>query len=320
MRRVLRWCGRALLLVAVLIALVVLYVVLRFPRVSLAPSLTITPSAPLRARGAYLYQHLTACGACHSSRDWTTSTGIIVPQSDGAGGERFGVQEGVPGTIYAANITPGGIGSWTDGEIWRCLVSGVDQQGRALFPLMPYLHYRNLCNDDLLAIIVYLRSLPNVHTTIPRNHLLFPMNLLVRTIPGDAVPPSQHPSPADHVAYGRYLVTAAACSACHSPMHHGREIPEQVFSGGTVFPMGAFAVRSANLTPDDTGIGHWSRDSFIDRFLRGPEVQGVALGYCTPMPWWAYHGLTREDLGAIYDYLHALPPVVHVVTKVTPTP
>jgi hypothetical protein len=318
MRRLLRFGGGLLLILAAAGGLGALYLVLRFPQVALAPTLTIHGSPQLLTRGEYLFHHVTACGYCHSSRDWSTATGTILPHTEGMGGERFGVAEGVPGAIYASNITPAGLKDWSDGEIWRCLVSGVDRSGRALFPMMPYTHYRNLCTDDLQALIIFLRTLPAVENRVPEDHLLFPMNLLVRTLPGDAVPPSHAPAPDATREYGRYLVDAAACAACHSPMHHGRELRGQEFSGGTIFPMGTCQVRSANLTPDPSGLGAWTRAAFIERFQHGPEAQHLALGYATPMPWDAYQGMTASDLGAIYEYLHALPPVAHAVVKVTP--
>ena len=81
-------------------------------------------------------------------------------------------------------------------------------------------------------------------------------------------------------------------------------------------------VRSANLTPDDdTGLGKWTKDIFIQRFRAGvelakqPAIPGKAN---TPMPWSSYGGMTDADLGAIYDYLRTLPKVTNKVEHFTP--
>jgi len=322
MRRALIIIGWSLLTVVVLVVLVVCgamsYLWLHFPQVAPAPTLTLTATPQLRGRGAYLYDHVTACGYCHSRRDWSSPVGPITPGTNGEGGEAFTEADGIPGTLYAANITPSGIGTWSDGELWRSLVCGVDRDGTALFPMMPYSRYRQLSVDDLTALIVYVRSLPPIASQVPRRHLLFPMNLIVRTIPSDAAPPATAPAVSDTVATGRYLANAASCGDCHSPMRHGALVPGREFSGGTPFVTAHGTVLSANLTPDPSGIGTWTKASFLARFATGPEVSGAALGFDTPMPWTAYHGMTSTDLGAIYDYLRSLSAVANTVPTVLP--
>ncbi|HEY4220051.1 MAG TPA: cytochrome C, partial [Myxococcota bacterium] len=38
-------------------------------------------------------------------------------------------------------------------------------------------------------------------------------------------------------------------------------------------------------------------------------------GYNSIMPWWTYANMSEEDLGAIYDFLHAQAPVKNAVIK-----
>ena len=93
------------------------------------------------------------------------------------------------------------------------------------------------------------------------------------------------------------------------------------FSGGFKFPLpSGKVVQSANITPEsETGIGHWQKKYFIDRFrqFEGEEATKIPLqdGLNTVMPWTMYAGMTDEDLGAIYDYLRTVKPIRKVVDR-----
>ena len=101
----------------------------------------------------------------------------------------------------------------------------------------------------------------------------------------------------------------------------------QPFAGGFEFrfPNGSI-VRSANITPDKaTGIGAWDRDTFIRKFKQfgdstytPQKVNWEERDFQTTMPWTMYGGMTEQDLGAIYDYLHALKPVANKVQYWSP--
>src|SRR5690349_12687193 len=91
------------------------------------------------ARGKYLFA-LADCDGCHSQRDFSRFGGPVVESGRGRGNV-FPPDMGLPGTVVAPNITPDretGIGTWTDGEKMRAIREGVDKDGRALFPMMPY--------------------------------------------------------------------------------------------------------------------------------------------------------------------------------------
>jgi mono/diheme cytochrome c family protein len=312
--------GLAVLVVAVLLA----WLAIALPAVAPASTAKADATPAALARGDYLFNHGCACVACHSQRDHTRLAGPPWPGTIGAGGEVFGRADGMPGSIPAPNLTPAALATWTDGEIARAIATGVSRDGHALFPIMPYPHYARLAASDVDALVAYLRTLPPVANPVPPRQLDFPMNLIVNTIPKDpaADRPATPPALGDP-ARPAYVINAAACLHCHSPSHHGEPIPGQEFSGGVAFAMPGATVRSANLTPDpETGIGRWSRVDFILRFKNGPEAKSpprAASAYDTPMPWAAYAAMDSEDLGAIYDYLHALPAVHNPVTKVAPS-
>lgn len=62
------------------------------------------------------------------------------------------------GTVYAANITQDparGIGAWTNQEIGALVRTGIGRDGRYRL-IMP--HYAHLSDDDLGAVLAFLRS------------------------------------------------------------------------------------------------------------------------------------------------------------------
>ena len=314
----------ALLLVLLVVAGVGLgYLFIAYP-VSQPPSaIKIDPTPERLARGEYLAQHVSGCIDCHSERDTTRFALPVKPGTYGKGGDLFDEENNLPGKIYAKNITPAGIGSWTDGEVLRAMTAGISRDGTPLFPIMPYPHFGTMAEDDVHAIISYIRSLKAIENTIPARTLNFPMNLITRIIPGPASF-KPRPSPGDKVAYGGYLVNAAGCGDCHTPIDdRGQPLPGRDFSGGQVFrnPATHFRAVTANITPDaDTGIGSWTEQQFVDKF-KGFETSSDAVlndaeqRQNTMMPWTQFAGMTREDLAAIYAYLRTLKPVTNRVGK-----
>ena len=298
------------------------YALIFLPKGGAAPTLVVEKTPAQIARGEYLVKHAADCLDCHSQRDPAYFSGPVMPGTEGGGGERFGEEAGVPGVLYAANITPYGIGQWTDGELMRAITIGVNRDGQALYPLMPYLHYGKLAKTDVEAIIAYIRTLKPIANKVPPGKLEFPMNWVVRMIP-DKITLSEHPPDAakDPIANGEYLVNAIGCIECHSPVDHGQMMRGMEFSGGVEFIVQAGTVRSTNLTPDpETGLGQWTREQFIHKFKSfdpaiNQPIKLVSGDFDSPMPWFAIAGLTEQDLGAIYDYLKTLKPIKHYVVK-----
>jgi mono/diheme cytochrome c family protein len=294
-----------------------------FPRVGPARERTVEKTAERVERGHYLANHVTVCVDCHSSRDWSRFSGPVVQGTEGRGGEHFTRDFGFPGEFYAPNITPAGIARYTDGELERLITTGVTKEGRAIFPVMPYPRFARLCQEDVDAIIAYVRSLPAQQSSFPATQLDFPMSVIVKTIPHE-VPRPPCPDAADEVARGRYMMNAAACAECHTPFEKGSFVEGMELAGGRSFPIPGGTVTSANLTPDDdTGTGRWTREFFIARIRlhgTGADAAPVAPGQIqTVMPWTMYAGMTDADLGAIYAYLRTVPAKRHGVNKWVPT-
>jgi mono/diheme cytochrome c family protein len=309
-----------LLVIAVGLVSGYFYMHKKYPVAIEAPNLKIEPTEQRLARGKYLFTSVAGCVDCHSTRDWTKLTGPVIPGTEGKGGDKFDETIGLPGSFPAKNITPAGIGGWTDGEIYRAITSGIDKNGEPLFPIMPYPNFAKMDKEDIYSIIAYIRTLPSIQNDVPEHNPAFPMNIIMRTIPG---PPDHQPIPerSNTIAYGKYMVTAAGCGDCHTPSDKGEPIPGKEFAGGVEFNVGPFINTTSNLTPDmETGIGKMTRDDFIKRFkaCATPEYKNIAWKegeFQTIMPWTLISQMSESDLGSIYDYLRTVPPVHNKVEK-----
>ncbi|MDP9146115.1 MAG: cytochrome c [Acidobacteriota bacterium] len=266
-------------------------------------------------RGAYLAEHVAACMDCHTPFE----TGASGPEATAPklGSGQIFPDEGLPGLLVAPNLTPDpetGIGSWSDDQLARAIREGVGHDGRALFPLMPYLHYRQMSDEDLASLVVYLRALPPVRHPLPSTNIRFPVKYFMRTLPQPVGQVAQ-PDVSTPVNRGKYLVNIAACADCHTRPNHGKPAPGLEFAGGRNFTGPWGVVTSANITPDPTGIANYTDDTFL-KALRTGYVGTRQLN--TLMPWQNYAGQTEEDLKAIFAYLKTLSPVTHRVDNSKP--
>ena len=322
MKKVFKFFLYLIVALILVIAGLMIYVKFFLPNVGHAPDLTVEKTPERIEQGKYLANHVAVCIDCHSKRDWTRFSGPITPGTEGMGGEIFDHSIGLPGVYYARNITPANLANWTDGEIFRAITSGVSKDGRALFPIMPYLAIGQIDLEDVHCIIAYIRTLKPVAHDVPPSKSDFPMNFIINTIPKK---PNFHtrPDKTDKVNYGRYLT--AACIECHSMFKGANLVQGMEYAGGREFPLtGGGIVRSANLTPDpETGIGNWTEDFFIARFKGYADSTYVpaAVGpkdFNSYMPWTMFSGLTTDDLSGLYTFLRSLKPVTHKVVKYTP--
>lgn len=323
MKKILKIIGIILVLVIVVVSALLLYVKMVLPSVGEAEDISIDYTTDRIARGEYLANCVNVCMDCHSVRDWSKFSGPLTPGTFGQGGDRFDQTLGMPGVFYARNITPEGISRYTDGELFRVITTGVTKEGRAMFPLMPYPYYGKMDREDIYSIIAYIRSLSPIKNEVPESVADFPMNFIINTIPQKA-DLQKRPDPSDELAYGAYLTNAAGCIECHTQVDKGQIIREFSFGGGREFqfPDGS-VVRSSNISPDEiTGIGTWTKESFIKRFKMYADssyvLPSVAPGeFNTIMPWMMYAGMKEEDLAAIYTYLKTVTPIENVVNKFT---
>ncbi len=324
MKKFLKIFGGIVLALLVLIGAGLIYFVFSYPKSEPASNIKIELTTERIKRGEYLANHVTPCFYCHSTPNYNYYSGPIVSGTKGKGGTK--IEEGGLGKVYIPNITPAALGNWSDGEIIRAITAGVNKEGKALFPMMPYTEYQLMPEEDMQAIVAYLRTLPPIPNDVPKSQLAFPLNLIVRAFP-KPYKPAPRPATADTVAYGKYLSKISGCEFCHSQIDGtGNPLPGLEFAGGAEFPidMGnpqSNKVRSANITPEiDTGIGAWDKAYFIGRFKEYADSTNSYIsvakgGENTAMPWTIYAGMTEEDLGAIYTYLRTVKPVRNQVEK-----
>jgi mono/diheme cytochrome c family protein len=247
------------------------------------------------ARGEKL---ANACASCHSP-------GNQPPLS----GTNFVAKFDFPpmGTLYAPNLTPSGnISDWTDGELIRAIREGVHKNGRSLL-IMPAEGYRNLSDEDVQALVAFLRSQPATGGPTPDNGFnvlgaIFTNLSDFRT----AQQPVGHVSApnAGTVEYGKYMVDVIGCRSCHGPELQGR-----VETGQPGPPAGP------NLTQI---IPKWTEEEFMTFFNTGTLPGGgkvpivtLASGYSEPrMNWPMVRAVATDDeLKAMYTYLHSLQPI-----------
>lgn len=309
---------------AIILISILSYVKLALPNVGGAPNLKVELTPERIARGKYLANDVLVCMDCHSKRDWSKFSGPPIEGTLGMGGEIFDQKFGFPGTYYSKNITPEGISRYTDGELFRVITTGVNKEGEAMFPVMPYEHYGKLDSEDIKSVIAYLRTLTPIKNEVQKSTSDFPMNFLINTIPHKAnlthLPPKT-----DILNYGKYMTIAAGCVECHSKVDKGSLIAGTEFGGGREFPFpNGSVVRSSNISSDkETGIGSWTDEMFVNIFhSRSDSTILNAIvqpgDFNTIMPWTMYGKMNEEDLKAIFTYLKSVPAISNSVTIFTP--
>ncbi len=151
----------------------------------------------------------------------------------------------------------------------------------------------------------------------------------------------------DLIKRGEYIVSTSGCHDCHSPKimtdKGPMPDPERLLSGHPadetlspydketaksyiLFNMGLTSATgpwgtsfSANLTPDDDGIGSWTEEQFFTAIRKG-KYKGMENGrdLLPPMPWFVYANMTDDDLKAVFAYLKSIKPVNNLVPAPIP--
>jgi len=303
------------------------YLVLKEPASRPAGNLSVESFDERIERGRYLAHHVALCIQCHSDKQGNRIGFPPVTTNLGSGGTACwdeATGHGAGFKVCPSNITTDaelGIGAWSDAEIIRAFREGVDRDGKALSPLMPYEAYRSLSDEDAKAILVYLRTLVAVRNAVPERELPFLTEIEIKFLPEPITGEILDPPAIDKVARGKYLTTIAGCNHCHTPTDEdGKPIEALAFSGGQAFALaGGSRVYASNLTPAKTGLGERAEAQFVGMFKAFATDlaarTSVAPGQNTVMPWLSYAHMKEDDLRAIFAYLKTLPPIENVVTS-----
>jgi cytochrome c553 len=290
MKRVLKWIGIVLGFLVVLVG--VLHLVGK-SRLENAPEVTARPvtvptDAAALARGEYIVSNLSGCVFCHG---------------DDLGGDVL--LDGELGSyIPAPNLTAGrgGIGATYSDADWELAIRhGVGSDGRTLV-IMPSRFYAHYSDEDMGALIAYLKQVPPVDSDLEPRHMGFPGTVLGGTVGYNEftqVGRIDHEqvgvnSPVEGATaeYGEYLSQVGMCRECHA---------EDL--GGIVNEDGP--PPGPNLTPGGELKG-WTEDDFITLIRTGVKPSGTEIDG-EMMPWEMYRNLSDVELQALWAYLQSLP-------------
>ena len=274
-------------------------------------SVAVTPARV--ARGEVI-AHIQ-CMECHGDEDKRLT------------GRHMNDVPGMFGKIYSKNITQDkekGIGNWTDGELIYFLRTGVRRDG-SYAPVMP--QYPNLADEDLMAVVAWLRSdrfpvQASKAEPQPSEFSLF-SKVLAHTVMKPLPYPQSFIAPPDTnnlLALGKYTADAFGdCFACHSgDMVKQDKVntpkTEGYYGGGIEFvgEKGEKVV-SPNLTFDEeTGIAKkYSKEQFIRAVRMGVRPDGSILKY----PMGPKLALSEREVGAIYEYLKTVPKIKNDISE-----
>lgn len=295
MRGVLKWAGIVLggIVVVLLVATGVLYALTERGlrrTYAIEPEPVAVPTDPASiARGAHIAA-IRGCTGCHT---------------ESLGGQ---VLIDVPplARLSATNLTPGlggVVGDYVVADWVRSVRHGVGPDGKPLL-LMPSHELWTLSDDDLGALIAYIRQVPGVNNETPANsvrplgRLLYALGkfpLVPAELIDHGAPRPVAPNVAPTAEYGAYL--AATCTGCHGAG----------FSGGAIPGAPPNPTPPTNLTPDpQTGLGTWSEADFFRAIREGRRPDGTTLS--DAMPWRTFAQMSDDELRALWLHLRSLPP------------
>jgi mono/diheme cytochrome c family protein len=271
-----------------------------------------TGSPELIAKGQYIFALSGGC-ACHTE-----------PKKDANAGARpFPIPFG---KVFSTNLTQdkeSGLGAWTDQQIQDAMIKGVSRDGSKLLPVMPFEKYSGMAQEDVRALIAYLRTLKPVRKPTPPLQTWAPFARSVGTrlylMVFGRFSRSPPQAPKGGVERGRYLVEhVGICGDCHTPRNFIGAPNQALYMAGMAEKDSPLGERVPNITPDrETGIGEWKREEIAEVLKTGVKpdldnvqglmnevVQGVGHGY---------KDMTRDDALAIADYLKSIPAIKNTV-------
>jgi mono/diheme cytochrome c family protein len=262
----------------------------------------------LVGQGQYLFAIAGGC-ACHT----------IPKETHHTGGRAFPIPFG---TVYSTNITQDketGLGDWTDQQIHDAMRTGIRRDGSRILPVMPYEAYSGMAQQDLKALIAYMKTLKPVKKATPDLKSWTPLvrsvvtPLYLKVFARFSNSPAQ--APKSGLERGRYLVNhVSICGDCHTPRNSIGVLNRSLYLAGATAKQGPLGEEVPNITPDkETGIGDWKREDIAELLITGTKpdfdnVQGLMYEVIQGTPH-GYKDMEREDALAIADYLKSIPPI-----------
>jgi mono/diheme cytochrome c family protein len=245
-----------------------------------------TSDAHALERGKYLFES-RGCTDCHGAN----------------GGGRVFVEDGNGLRIAGPNITAGGVTASYKPEDWvRALRHGLKPGGQPLM-IMPSEDYNRMTDQDLAAVVAYVRSLQPQQGGAAIVQLPMPVRVLYGfgAIQDAAAkidhsrPPAQPVPAAVNAQHGAYV--ANMCIGCHGQHLSGGKIP----GGPPDWPA------ASNITPGENSAMTRYKDSaaFIAMLRSGKRPDGTPIKV---MPFESLAKLNEVDAQALHAYLQTVPP------------
>jgi len=296
MKKFLKWVGIifAILIGVILIAVTVIYfqTEARFTRIYETPNDTIiipTDAASIEL-GKHIFQY-RGCEGCHGEN----LEGKVYLDSPAIG------------KVISKNLTTGtgGVGSdMTDADWIRAIRYGIRKDGTAVL-FMPATEFYYLSDEDLGAVIAYIKSVPAANNELPPSSVSLPGRMVMTLMPAVTFIPSElipmnEPRPAAPTVgitpeYGEYL--SLSCKVCHG----------LTMSGGVIPGFPSDWPPAPNITfGGGSSLPTWSEQDFINTIRTGktPLQKELRAQY---MPWGSYKFMSDDELKAVWVYLQSLP-------------
>jgi mono/diheme cytochrome c family protein len=262
---------------------------------------TAPAGAQAVARGAYLAR-AGNCILCHTAR----------------GGAPFAGGRGIEtpfGTVYAGNLTPDaatGLGNWSADDFWRALHHGRSRDGRLLYPAFPYTSFTQVTRADADALFAYLRSQPAVAQPNMPHQLRWPYNTQAALAVWRALyfrAENFERDDRQSAAWNRgaYLVRGLGhCNACHTARNVlGGFDAKSDLAGGAIPMLNWYA--PSLTSPAQAGVAGWRVAEVVDLLKTGQSRRGAITGPMAEVVQHSTQYLSDDDLGAMAQYLQALP-------------
>ncbi len=293
--RIRRWIVRGMVVVMSLaiVAVTLAYLdtgrrLARVWQVEVRPPPLPAVSAEMLARG----EHVATIRGCRECHGQDLEGGVVV-------------ENAVVGRVVAPNLTAGrgGIGPLSALDLVRAIRHGVGRDGRTLV-VMPSFEYYHLGDEDLAALLLWIRERPPVDHDPGVRELALPIRLLLalqretdflaaERVDHDA-PRRPTPPAGPTAAYGAYL--AMSCQGCH-----GAD-----FTGGPIPGRPPDWPPASDLTPAGRLAG-WDLEGFRRTLRTGTTPEGRTLDPAY-MPWPAFAAMTDDELEALWRFLRTRPP------------
>jgi mono/diheme cytochrome c family protein len=292
MKKALKWIGIGLVVIVVLLLVAVfgLYMLgrsrIQGPYQVDVQMVDIPTDEAALARGEHIVTAISGCAECHTAN---------------LGGQIF-IDAAPIGQVVASNLTSGagGVGSrYSDEDFVRVIRHGIKPDGTTVMPMMPSSQLSYMSDEDLGAVIAYIRSVPPVDQELPPTELDFTGNIILGVLGADSLPARWIDQTATRPAqmelavtpeYGEYLSRIGGCRDCHG----------ENLAGGRVDPESPFA---PNLTRGGN-LASWREEDFITLIRTGMSPERPIS---PAMPWQIYQNMTDEELQALWAYLQTLP-------------